>query len=125
MNTFKLLIVLILITSNTAAFAYGGSSSGQKACNKPTFSQFTPPHLSEVSPNSSFTFLASASTVPSSIKVVVKKIPVDVITKKDSNGYTVSGTLAPSLKDTYARINIQAIGANRCPGSDGWLLKVN
>jgi len=119
----KLLMCLILTALSANVLAYGGSSS-TKACAKPKLTNFTPPHLSVVEPNSGFSFEANTSTVASSIRVTVKKQPVDVIIKEVPNGYTITGTLPPSLENTYARININATSGNKCKGSDGWLLKI-
>lgn len=63
-------------------------------------------------------------TNPDTIKVSVKKIPVEVTINKENNAYSVSGKLPESLTGTYARIKIDANGTNNCKGSDGWLLNI-
>jgi hypothetical protein len=45
-----------------------------------------------------------------------------VTPKKD--GFQVTGKLPDSLKGAFAKINIEARGANQCEGSAGWLVKV-
>lgn len=126
MNIIKLFMIFILATFSCHALAYGGGgSSSKKACKKPKFSQFMPPHLSVVDAESEFSFLASATTLPKTITVKVKKQPVDVSINKINNGYTVSGKLPDSLKGTFARIEINATGSNKCKGNDGWLLNIN
>jgi hypothetical protein len=124
MRILTLISVIILSFFSANALAYGSSSGGQKACSKPQLTDFTPPHLAEVAPLTTFSFNASASTEPSSIQVTVKKLSVEVATKKTTSGYHITGTLPAALKSTYARINITARSANRCEGSDGWLLKI-
>lgn len=124
MHHIKLFPMIILLLFSTEVLAYGSSSSSKKACKKPTFDLFTPAHLSVVAPESTFSFVASKSTDPESIEVKAKKLPVDVVIDPINNGYQVSGTLPASLTNTYARIEINAKGVNRCPGADGWLLKI-
>ena len=109
---------------STHAAAYGSSSSSKKACNKPKFAHFTPAHLSVVAPQSEFSFQASALTNPDSIEVSVKKQPVEITIKEINNAYSITGKLPADLIDTYARVDIKAIGTNKCKGSDGWLLKI-
>ncbi len=124
MNTIKLVAPLIFVVFSTNSFAYGSSSSSKKACQKPKLSQFTPAHLSVVTPQSEFSFLASASTNPESIEVNIKKQSIETNINKTSSGYTVTGKLPASLQGSYARVNIKAKGTNSCPVSDGWLLKI-
>ncbi|GAW86123.1 conserved hypothetical protein [Bathymodiolus platifrons methanotrophic gill symbiont] len=124
MNINKLIMVFILTVFSSNLLAYGSSSSSKKACTKPKFTQFTPPHLAVVAVQSEFSFQASMLTNPDTIKVSVKKIPVEVTINKENNAYSVSGKLPESLTGTYARIKIDANGTNNCKGSDGWLLNI-
>ena len=123
MNTIKLITFFIFVVCSTNIFAYGSSSS-KKACKKPKLSQFTPPHLSIVKPESEFSFKASSSTNPKSITVSIKKQVIAVSINKTGSGFSVTGKLPASLQGSHARINIKAKGTNSCPGSDGWLLKI-
>jgi hypothetical protein len=123
MNIFKLLMIFILAAFSTNALAYGSSSS-KKACTKPKFTEFSPVHLSVVAAQSEFSFKASSLTSPESIKVSVKKQPVEVTINKMNNGYSVTGQLPASLQNTYARVDIKATGTNKCKANDGWLLKI-
>jgi len=123
MNIFNVLIAFILICFATNVSAYGSSSS-KKACTKPKFTEFTPPHLSVVGTQSEFSFLASSLTDPTTLKVDAKKQPVKVIINKSNKGYSVTGKLPATLQSTYARINIEATGTNKCQAKDGWLLKI-
>jgi hypothetical protein len=125
MKSHKLfwIFVLTIITSNV--WAYGGSSSSsQKACTKPRFSEFVPADKAEVAAQSAFSFTASPPTYPESIKVTVKDQPVDVKVTPKAQGFQVTGTLPDKLKGGYARININAEGHNGCKGNGGWLVKI-
>ena len=124
MNINKLIMVFVLTVFSSNLLAYGSSSSSKKACTKPKFTQFTPPHLAVVAAQSEFSFQASMLTNPDTIKVSVKKIPVEITINKANNAYSVSGKLPESLTGTYARIKIDANGTNNCKGSDGWLLNI-
>ncbi len=124
MNVSKVIIVFILTAFSATTWAYGSSSSSKKACNKPNFTQFTPAHLEVVQPQSTFSFVVSASVNPETIKVSVKKIAVDITINNINNSYEVSGILPESLINTYARVVIKAIGTNNCKGDAGWLLKI-
>ncbi len=124
MNTIKLMTLLTFVVFSTNVFAYGSSSSSKKACKKPKFSQFAPPHLSVVTPQSEFSFFASSSTNPESINVSIKKQSIETSINKIAGGYAVTGKLPASLQGSYARVNIKAKGSNNCPATDGWLLKL-
>jgi hypothetical protein len=114
--------ILLIIPANV--WAYGDSSTDTAICNKLNFSDFTPVNSAEVAPQSAFSFFASGAAYPNSIKVTIKgqSVPVTVTPKKD--GFQVTGKLPDSLKGTFAKINIEARGANQCEGSAGWLVKV-
>lgn len=126
MNRFTLFIVLTvaIFSNNLWAYGGGGSKSSKKACTEPKFSEFQPVHLAEAAPGSEISFNASALTNPSTIKVDVKSIPIDVDVEKLNNGYTIKGKLPASLQNTYARVTINAKGTNKCKGQGGWLLKI-
>lgn len=125
MNITKLLIIFVFFGFCNHVLAYGGSGvTNKKACIKPGLTRFTPAHLTVVAAESKFSFLASTSTNPSSIKVSVKKKAINVSIDKKQSGYSVTGKLPPSLQNTYARIEITATGTNNCKGNGGWLLKI-
>ena len=124
MNIIKFISIVILTVFSTNLWAYGSSSSSKKACQKPKFTEFTPPHLELVAAQSEFSFQTSMLTNPDSIKVSVKKQPVEVTINQVNNAYSVSGKLPASLKGTFARIKIDAKGTNNCKASDGWLLNI-
>ena len=123
MNIKKVLVIFLLSVFSVNVLAYGSSSS-KKACKKPKFTQFSPPHLTVVAPQSEFSFQTSVLTNPASIQVRVKKQLVEVSVDKINNGYSVTGKLPASLQGTYARIDIKAKGTNECKGNDGWLLNI-
>jgi len=124
MNRIKLMTLFIFVLFSTNIFAYGGGSSSKRSCAKPDISQFTPPHLSVVAPESEFSFVASAATNPETIEVSMKKQVVETNIEKVTGGYSVTGNLPASLEGSYVRVNIKAKGTNNCPESDGWLLKI-
>lgn len=125
MKMIQWLSTAVLVLFSATAWSYGGGGGGgTKACTKPKFDSFKPPHMSEVSPQAQFSFQASSKTSPSSIAVTVKKLPVEVTVEESSSGYLVSGELPAELNDTFARVTIEGKTKSQCFGSDGWLLKV-
>lgn len=127
MKLQNILLIATVLVIPANVWAYGdnsGSGSGTGICKKVNFSEFSPINNSEVAPRSAFSFYASESTFPNSIRVTIKgqSIPVTVVQKQ--NGYKVSGNLPDSLKGAYAKINIDARGVAQCEVSDGWLIKV-
>ena len=119
---FYYFFILLLVSSNSWAY---GSSSSSKSCTKPEFSQFIPAENSIIAAGASFSFLASANTYPTTIKVSVKGLPVELsITPKDAAGFLVKGTLPKALHDDFARISINAEGQKNCKGDGGWLVNI-
>jgi hypothetical protein len=124
MKAFRLLWpTLFLLMAAQTVWGYGSGGSS-KACEKPSFSQFSPLDKTDVPSGSGFSFIASPNTKPETIKVVVKNIPVAIAVKPVAQGHQVSGKLPEALRETFARINIDAEGANRCKGNGGWLVNV-
>ena len=119
------LAAVLMIPANVWAYGEGvGSGSGTGMCKKVGFSEFSPINNAEVAPQSAFSFYASESTFPKSIKVTIKgqSVPVTVVEKQ--NGYKVTGKLPDGLKGVFAKINIEARGIAQCEVTDGWLVKV-
>ena len=119
------LAAILIIPANVWAYGEGvGSGSGTGMCKKVGFSEFSPVNNAEVSPQSAFSFYASESTFPKSIKVTIKgqSIPLTVVEKQ--SGYKVSGKLPDGLRGAFAKINIEARGIAQCEVTDGWLVKV-
>jgi len=119
---FCYLFILLLVSSNSWAY---GSSSSSKACSKPEFSQFVPAENASIAAGSSFSFFASANTYPTTIKVTVKGLPVELtVTPKEGAGFQVKGTLPKSLTNDFARISISAEAQKNCKGDGGWLVNI-
>ena len=123
MKIMPILLVIGLSVLSLNVNAYGTSSS-KKACKKPRFSEFNPPHLTKVTPQSEFSLLVSGKVIPESIKLSVKKEPVDIEISQQGSKLLVTGKLPASLENTHARINVTAKGTNQCEGSDGWLVNI-
>jgi len=123
MKAWQILVLGPLLLMCGVVWGYGSSSSS-KACAKPGFSQFYPADKANVPPNAKFSFLASPNTRPGTIRVVVKDLPAAIAVKPVAQGYQVEGTLPAALHGTFARINIDAEGANQCKGSGGWLVNI-
>jgi hypothetical protein len=118
--------ILMLVASQAGAYGVGDNSrSGSvNTCTKPRFSDFVPADKAEVAPGSSFSFRVSGNTHPETIKVTVKGIPaiIEMGPKIPGTSVTVHGVLPAELRDTYAKILIDA--QSNCKGSGGWLVKI-
>lgn len=115
--------IVLIIPGNVWAYGDGGSG-GAGFCKQMTFSEFKPANTAEVAPQSAFSFFASGATFPNTIKVTIKgeSVPVTVAPKR--NGFEATGKLPDTIKGTFAKINIEARGANQCEVTGGWLVKV-
>jgi hypothetical protein len=125
LKNIMLIAAVLVIPANV--WAYGDNNAGGGGagiCKKVNFSEFLPVNNSEVAPHSEFSFYASESTFPNSIKVTIKghSIPLTVVQKQ--NGFKVSGKIPGSVKGTFAKINIEAKGIAQCEVSNGWLVKI-
>lgn len=96
----------------------------KKNCKKPKFYDFTPKHLSEVAPGSEISFKVARAKSPEDVTVDTKKIPIKLTAEDKQLFYLMTGKLPAELRDTYARINVRAIGDGGCHVEDGWLLKI-
>ncbi len=127
MKLHKILLMAVVLIVPANVWAYGDNSaggSGTGICKKVNFSEFSPINNAEVAPQSGFSFYASESTFPKSIKVTIKGQPVPITVVEKQNGYKVSGKLPDTLRGAYAKINIEARGIAQCEVADGWLVKV-
>jgi hypothetical protein len=115
--------MVVMIPGTVWAYGEGGGGSDAVACSA-KFSKFMPANNSEVAPKSQFSFVASAGTVPNSIKVTIKDLFVPVSVLQKSDGFQVTGRLPDAIKSTFAKIRIMAKGNNQCQANDGWLVKV-
>ena len=119
------LAAVLIIPANVWAYGEGvGSGSGTGMCKKVGFSEFSPINNAEVAPQSAFSFYATESTFPKSIKVTIKgqSIPLTVVEKQ--NGYKVTGKLPDTLRGAFAKINIEARGIAQCEVTVGWVVQV-
>lgn len=124
MKVYKRISFLVLMVIASASWGYGSSSSSS-SCAKPKFTEFNPVEHSQVPVGSAFSFVASANTLPDSIKVTVKDLPVKTNVLEEKNGtFKVSGSIQDSLKGVYARVSISGNSQNNCNDNAGWLLKI-
>ena len=127
MKLHKILLIAVVLIVPANVWAYGDNDaggSGKGICKKVNFSEFSPSNNSEVAPQSKFSFYASESTTPNTIKVTIKGQSVPLIVVQKQSGFKVSGELPAILKSGYAKIKIDAKGIAQCEVSDGWLIKV-
>ena len=66
MKVYKRISFLVLMVITSASWGYDSSSSSS-SCAKPKFTDFNPIEHSHVAVGSSFSFVASANTLPDSI----------------------------------------------------------
>jgi hypothetical protein len=124
MKGYKQISFLMLMVITSASWGYGSSSSSS-SCAKPKFTAFNPVEHSQVPAGSAFSFVASANTLPETIKVTIKELPVTTNVLEEKNGtFKVSGLLPDTLKNVYARVSISGNSQNNCNDNAGWLLKV-
>jgi len=117
--------LLVLLTGTSSVWAYGSSSSSSQSCAKPTFTEFSPAENAQVVAGAEFSFIASANTLTHSLKVTAKNLPVNItISPRQSGSFEIRGKLPATIKNTYARIAVQAEGSGNCKGSGGWLVKI-
>ena len=123
-NIINLTLVLASVLFADSALAYGNEKSDD-ACAKPKFSNFKPPHKSEVAPGSEFSFTVSRRAGSNTIEVNIKKIPVEVTVEQRDTFYLVKGRLPETLTGTFARISAKAKTIpGDCKGTGGWLVKI-
>jgi hypothetical protein len=117
------LVVLSFACSVMAAEA--NEDEKKKNCKKPKFYDFVPKHLSEVAPESEISFKVARAKSSEEVHLEVKKVPVPLTAENKDLFYMMKGKLPDSLRGTYARLNVRAIGDGGCHAEDGWLLKIS
>ena len=120
MNQLKTLIFLILL----AAISTATLAREPYKCQKIRYSNFKPKHKAEAIPGSVFSFTASKQALPNTIRVKVKKTPVDVKVEKKGEFYKVTGRLPADMKNTFARISILGNAVMECETKGGWLVNI-
>ncbi len=125
MNLNQFFLTAGLLVLSQPGWTYGNGGGSTKSCEKPRFSEFVPADKAKVAANSEFSFKASAETHPDRIKVTVRNQPAVITVTPLKLGYLVKGRLPESLKNGFARINIEAESQNKCKGSGGWLVDVS
>ncbi len=115
--------VALMIPGTVWAYGESGGGSGLIACTA-KFSKFSPSNNTEVEAQSEFSFFASPSTNPTSIRVTIKDqlVPLTVTAKHD--GLYITGKLPAAVKGTFAKIYLAGKGPNQCEASGSWLVKV-
>ena len=115
------LIASIGFTATAFAYSAGNVDTG---CQKPRFKTFTPPHKSEVDPESEISFTVSGYADSTTIKAMAKNVPLKLNIVDRDSFYEVSATLPASLTGKYARIHVKANNTAECKAKDGWLIKI-
>ena len=127
----QLVFALGLSVSVGQAWAYDTSpytGGSYDPCVTVGFSAFTPAPFSAdknnvaIPPKSEFSFLATKTMLKVKVKVKGEEVPVTMSTI--NNGILVKGKIPATIKDSYIRVDIFAIGPSQCEKADGWLLKV-
>lgn len=96
----------------------------KKACRLPRLRSITPKHLSEVPPETEFSFTLPQWTDPEKVTVSVKKLPTEYTVENHNSFLRVKGKIPASIENSYARVSVKAIAFEGCVMKDGWLLKV-
>ena len=98
----------------------------EKKCIKPKFRDFSPADKSEVAPETEISFHINRYADPLHIAASAKKIPIKVEIEDKQTFYYVTAKLPAELKNSYARIHVEAKSTEGdCIGQDGWLLKIS
>lgn len=104
----------------------GGGGGGTHGCQKMSATDMEPAALSELAPNSSFSFVVLGARTQNDIEVTVKKIPVSIKAIPKDNFFEVTAKLPPELKGVYARVNIKLKAqVSGCDQESGWLYKIS
>lgn len=122
-KTLILFNLMVGIGFSNSVFAYNAGNV-ENGCKDPRFKTFTPPHKSEVDPESEISFTVSGYADPTTIKVTAKNVPLELTIVDKNSFYAVSAALPASLTGKYARIHLKANNTTECKAKDGWLIKI-
>ena len=123
---WKHAILLTTLTFAHTVLAETPAEETERKCIKPKFRDFSPPHKSEVAPESEISFHMNRFADPLHIGASAKKIPMQLDIQDKQTFYYVKARLPKELKNTYARIHVEAKSTEGdCIGMDGWLIKIN
>ena len=121
-NTVILLLAFTMVSITNSASA--ASDDKVADCVKPRFRSIKPPKLSELEPESEFSFTLPEWSNPNKVKVTVKKLDAVVKVEDHKSFYLVKVTLPAQLRDTYARVDVRAEAKLGCYKYHGWLYKI-
>ena len=125
---FKPALLLTLIFYQGTATAYSPEEQ-EKLCKKPRFTDFnlsedSAPSNIETPPESEFIIKVSDWADPSTIKLTVKKQPLEFTVQSTSTFHKITAKLPASLNGNFARIDVSAKAVSGCSDKTGWLIKV-
>lgn len=123
---WKYAIPLTLLAFCQNVLAETPAEEAEKKCIKPKFRDFSPAAKSEVAPESEISFHINRYADPLHIAASAKKIPMKVEIEDKQTFYYVKAKLPAELKNSYARIHVEARSTEgECIGQDGWLIKIS
>ena len=122
-----LFIATVLFTGTVCAYDPG---IVEDVCKKPQFRDFNlpiyqEPDKTEVSPESTFSFLISPWANPHTIKLTAKNQDLDYTLESNSSFHRVKAKLPAAFNGHYVRINVSAKAVLGCGDENGWLVKVS
>jgi hypothetical protein len=125
---FKPALLLTLIFYQGTATAYSPEEQ-EKLCKKPRFtdfnlSEYIAPSNIETPPESEFIIKISDWADPTTIKLTVKKQPLEFKLQSTSTFHKITAKLPASLNGNFARIDVSAKAVLGCSDKTGWLIKV-
>ena len=124
-KSWKHAILLTTLTFAHTVMAETPAEETEKKCIKPKFRDFSPPHKSEVAPETEIAFHINRYADPLHIGASAKKIPMQLDIVDKQSFYYVTAKLPKELRNTYARIHVEAKSTEGdCVGMDGWLIKI-
>ncbi|WP_150047866.1 MULTISPECIES: hypothetical protein [Methylomonas] len=124
--TWRQALLLLTLSCTGTAFAVTPAEEVDKKCIKPKFRDYSPPNHAQAAPGSEISFHVNRLADPLHISASAKQIPLKLEIVDKKTFYFVSAKLPPELRDTYARIHIEAKALEgECIAQDGWLLNLS